>query len=580
MNALWDGLLRRQLASGTPAGAPPPDLQSAGPYRRWTLGVRTLVRLRYLRHREAVLRLCRRRLEYVLPAAEIDRRIAAGVALRDDAGTVRPARAGWTVLFRPWLAYPLAALALAGLVWVSLAHVEHARFRRLFADQLPQYADLRHQFRVVEAQRRLLPTAADPQPLDERRDALDAELTAQRRALLEPFARYPALARDARRLLTLFDDDDADGQRVVEAANTLNRGLYRHGLPFNLNVESYATGCRALAAGPLEQLSGVPDPSACVTRSLLTYRIEAVRAYRHRDDRHPVFFLRRLDRAAITEAVLGRVHIGDDRAQVLLGRVADYASGALQLLRQGRPENRLMPSGMYDVYGLEGIARRLHADTLRRLEAEPLIGLGSVAGRWWQDQRERFAALLTPAQHAGAAGAGGRDGNEPTTLERALERRQAAMIAFHEVQHLIDQKRGMTTPAWLPRTLAPVAAKLPAGDDTFLQHVAYELSAYLVQLAHTDLLAGPALNDLTQIALNPLNQGQPHFYAARILLAVLYDAGAGALTLPPRRADSLAEIARAYKALAQRPDALAGTIERVYPLLFDHPLERIETGRW
>ena len=82
--------------------------------------------------------------------------------------------------------------------------------------------------------------------------------------------------------------------------------------------------------------------------ALLSFTVEEARYFNDGNERHLALFTRRLDNLAISEDVLGRVHIGDNTAQVLLSNIAGASTDSLPAIRYGALQTKLMPQGMTD----------------------------------------------------------------------------------------------------------------------------------------------------------------------------------------------------------------------------------------
>ena len=305
----------------------------------------------------------------------------------------------------------------------------------------------------------------------------------------------------------------------------------------------------------IERLFGGSQGSgeACIVYVLLSFHVEEHRYYNAQRHNHLAFFTRRLDEFDIHDNILGKVHLGDNTAQILLSNIDASSADSTVAVNEGRLQNKLMPEGMADVYGLESIARRLQTRLLNVYTDELKNSWRWKISRAFDKLRKRETTVL-PAATA------------------KLQRRIADVTAFHEVQHLIDQFNDLQEPAWLPETLAQFGSSIPLTPQ-FQNHVLWELSAFFTHLASGEELQGILLNEFTAITLNPMLQDQPHYYSIRILLPILQAMHEGKLGLsPPEPALTLADVARNYKYLSQHTEQLDTIARDAYQMLFNEEL--------
>ena len=155
--------------------------------------------------------------------------------------------------------------------------------------------------------------------------------------------------------------------------------------------------------------------------------------------------------------------------------------------------------------------------------------------------------------------------------------RVADATAFHEVQHLIDQADEIQEPEWFGT--AVTAFGKATSNKKMREHILWELSAFFTHLAYAGELQGVILNDLTAIALDPMLQNQPHFYSVRIILPILHEQLEGEFSGEILPARTLAEVARAYKALATNAEQISNLAKEAYQRVFERPLPELDVTR-
>jgi len=545
-------MLRRQLSAGksghSSQASPVVDhdsdaYETASAYRRWAPGVRTLLRLRYLNIKSHVLERQRRLLKYDATSSEIKHSIVKELVAAGSSGRL------WTWIWKPFFFYTLLLIGLlftgAGIFYVWQTRSEML----VFKDALPRYSDAVY---VWKAERERDPESTLlPQ--------LAATVERQRAEILEFHRGQSAISTPLASLLDAVRTDATTARDMPTVVKAVNDALYEYELGFYISAVSEAVPCSWLPRERfMERLfgGGEPSPELCRIHGLLTFNVEEARYYLDNDNRHLTLFTRRLDELAIDEAVLGRVHIGDNTAQVLLGNIAGASAASLTAISNGSLQSKLMPQGMTDVYGLESLARRLQSNVI--------AGYVTEIERHWTN-RIRTVWLELTGQHSSPL----------ASAAQKLEERLADVTAFHEVQHLVDQSMPLPEPEWLQASLAVFGERIL--NDDFRKHVLWELSAFFTHLSNGKELQGVLLNEFTAITLNPMLQDQPHFYSVRLLLPILHQMAQEGRVTPPVPATTLADVARYYKVLAGRSEDLGELARTAYPQLFGVELPQLES---
>ena len=536
-----DQLLKKQLNQPSTASDSSADKHAtAKPYNRWMPGIRTVLRLRYLALKKAVLRENKKALKYEVGADEIQRQVA------EELGKNTKQHSIWPVLMRPFVMVPALLALTAGAVYLTVLLQNNALDKKVFKLDIPEYSDTVYLAKAAQS--------ADSN--SEKTQQLQAELKTQKQNIVDHFSEYPSVVEKLEPLLDAVQEKEFPPQDLFALVKQFNDELFVNRIPYYVSPTVETADCDHLPLTAfLERLFGGSQGTGelCIVYVLLTFNVEEHRYYNAQRHNHLAFFTRRLDGFDINNNILGKVHLGDNTAQILLGNIDATSANSTVAVEEGRLQNLLMPQGMPDVYGLESIARRLQTRLLNSYSDE-------LKDSWQWKLSRAFDKLKK---------------QEKTVLPAAtakLQRRIADVTAFHEVQHLIDQFNDLEEPPWLSETLAQVASNISMTPQ-FQNHVLWELSAFFTHLANGEELQGVLLNEFTAITLNPRLQDQPHYYSIRMLLPILQAMDEGTLgTTPPAPALTLADVARNYKYLSQQTDRLGSIARDAYQTLFGEEL--------
>ncbi len=528
--------------------------ETAKPYRRWMPGIRSFLRLRYLSAKKSVLIENKQQLRYDVSTDEIQNRVRSKLNAR---------RGIWPTLLSPWIVFPLILVLLAAAAYAVWHSHQSALDRAVFRNDIPAYSDSVYRIKATYA------SAADQEDTDrqkqleqnaEQQETQAAEL---KQKILDHFIKTPNVPEKLNALLNGIQEKDLEPQELYKLVKQVNDELFINRIPYYLSPMVETADCAHLPLTAfLGRLFGGNQGSGelCIVYALLTFHVDEFRYYDAEQQDHLAYFTRRLDHMQVNENVLGKVHLGDDSAQILLSNIDATSANSTIAVNDGQLQTRLMPDGMADVYGLESIARRLQTRVVDQYANELKQSWKWKFEKVWH-RLTRVESSLLPAATA------------------KLQRRVADITAFHEVQHLIDQFNDLQEPSWFNETLEKVAVNVPMSPQ-FSNHVLWELSAFFTHLAYADELKGILLNELAAITLDPLLRDQPHYYSIRILLPILHEMHQGSLgDTPPDPALSLSDVARSYKYLAQHIDSIDSVSRDAYQLLFNNKLPEISTAR-
>lgn len=548
--AIRDQLLQRQLEN--PANLDPINdpHETRKPYKRWVPGIRLLTQLRYLEAKKQVLTENKQALRYDVNAEEIQQRVKEKLSSR---------RGIWAALLRPVIMFPLLLALIAATAYGLWHNHQSAHDRYVFKIDVPAYSDAVYRFKASHSSGDTQTNEEILEQINQNIELQKEEVSALKEKILSHFKTTPGVTAELDNLLTAIQQKEIPPQDLYKLVKQVNDQLFVNRIPYYLSPMVETADCSHLPLSSfLSRLFGGAQGSGelCIVYALLSFHVDEFRYYNADEQNHLAFFTRRLDNLQINENVLGKVHLGDDSAQILLSNIDATSASSTVAVNDGQLQTKLMPQGMPDVYGLESIARRLQTRVVDQYATE--------LKQSWRWKFERIWNRLTQS-----------DSDLLPQATAKLQRRVADATAFHEVQHLIDQFNDIKEPPWFADTLAKVASNVPMTPD-FSNHVLWELSAFFTHIAYGEELKGVLLNEFTAITLNPMLQDQPHYYSIRLLLPILHEMHKGTLgTTPPDPALTLSDVARSYKYLAQHVDSIDTISREAYQRLFDRPLPDI-----
>ncbi len=550
--AIRDQLLQKQIQNSNQPQSPTDIHETPAPYKRWMPGIRSLLRLRYLNAKESVLIDNKQSLRYDVSTDEIQQQVQT--KLTAGSGI-------WPAVLRPAVVLPLFLLLLLAAafgLWQShLASIERA----VFKNDIPAYSDSVY---MLKASLVAADTQTNPEILEQINQNIEkqtAEVESLRNNVRDHFSESPGVVEKLTALLDAIKEKEIPPEELYKLVKLANDELFVNRVPYYISPMVETADCSHLPLSSfLTRLFGGGTQGSgerCVIYALLSFHVDEFRYYNNDSEDHLAFFTRRLDGLPLNENILGKVHLGDDSAQILLSNIDATSASSTVALSDGQVQTKLMPQGMPDVYGLESIARRLQSRVVDQYADE--------LQQSWKWKFEQVWSRLT--------------GSESSLLPHAtakLQRRVADATAFHEVQHLIDQFNDLQEPPWFNDLLTQVAGNTPITPQ-FSNHVLWELSAFFTHLAYGEELKGILLNEFAAITLNPLLRDQPHYYSIRMLFPILHQMNEGTLgSVPPDPALTLSDVARSYKYLAQHVDSIDQISRDAYEQLFATALPEIK----
>jgi hypothetical protein len=562
--SLLDRLLHKQLQAEFPAHTQRGDLsrnsqtntldwfETPAPYKSWVPGLSSLLRLHYLKVKRSVLIENKQSLRYDVSTAEIHRQIASRLDAKPGV---------WHIVLRSVILLPLLLLVLAVGAYALWQNHQASLERAVFKNDIPGYSDAVYRLKASKAAAGKQTNTDVLNQINQNIDQQSNEVESLKNRIVGHFIELPDVSARLTALLDAIQKKDLPPQELYQLVKQVNDELFVNDVPFYLSPMVEAADCAHLPSESfLTRLfggGGKGSGDTCVIYALLTYHVEEYRNYNSDDVDHLAYFTRRLDDLELYTNILGKVHLGDDSAQILLSNIDASSASSTVALNDGRLQAKLMPQGMPDVYGLESIARRLQARVVEQYADE--------ITQSWRWKLDTVWGRLT--------------GSQASVLPKAtarLQQRIADATAFHEVQHLIDQSNDLMEPVWFSESLEQLTINIPVTDQ-FRRGVLWELSAFFTHLAYGDELTGILLNEFAAITLNPRLQDQPHYYSIRMLLPMLHEMHLGTLgDTPPPPSLTLSDVARSYKYLAQNIDDIGQVSADAYQKLFGTELAEID----
>lgn len=528
-----------------------PDIhETAKPYRQWIPGLRSLLRLRYLGVKKSVLLENKQELRYDVETDEIQNRVRSKLGTQNGI---------WPLVFSPWLVVPLLLALIAAAAYGAWSYHQSALDRTVFKTDIPAYSDATYRLKATYAEAAGQTDPEKKKAIEKNASQQEAAASALKQKILDHFKDTPNVPDRLEALLDGIQQKELPPTELYKLVKVLNDELFINRIPYYISPMVETADCSHLPLTAfLGRLFGGAQGSGdvCIIYALLSFHVDEFRFYNAEEQDHLAFFTRRIDNLQINENVLGKVHLGDDSAQILLSNIDATSASSTVAVNDGQLQTKLMPQGMQDVYGLESIARRLQTRVVDQYATELQQSWKWKFEKVWH-RLNRVESSVLPAATA------------------KLQRRVADITAFHEVQHLIDQFNDLQKPTWFDETLDKVATNVSMTPQ-FREHVLWELSAFFTHLAYSDELRGILLNEFAAITLNPLLQDQPHYYSVRILLPILHEMHLGTLgSTPPDPALSLSDVARSYKYLAKHIDSIDDISRDAYLALFGTELPDI-----
>lgn len=369
LDALLLSSLRLRAGRGLPGPrlAEPDPCTAAGAYGSFTLPIRLLLALHYVQRKDEFL-------TRHPPRSQVDEQCFAERFMAQLESRVGGARR-W---LRPALLLPLRSLVpvtflvllvsalVAGAIWRTRMQTQRRQEERtlvqhllVFSEQLHRLERYRQNERFYGAMDALTPLmrggdkvkgelAAKLAKQEARRKKLDPE--AEKRELLQGFAKYPTVQKQMAQALAQVADDKAATDIIIERFAELNRSFATMSLPYYvvptvlggqcdsfLSIPNRMTALqvhtelqKAIAISPILQFLVPPEVMTLTSRKIcrstliLPYRVVDRLVYRGESGEYPVYGLRRLAEFPWRETTLGLTYHKGEGSQLHLDRIESY----------------------------------------------------------------------------------------------------------------------------------------------------------------------------------------------------------------------------------------------------------------
>ena len=229
--AIRDQLLKKLLRQAPPAPDPYKDpFETARPYRSWMPGIRTALRLRYLTHKEAILRENKQNLRYDVSADEMRYQVLDRLS-RKPTG-----RGVWAFLLQPFVAVPLLLLLTAGGIYSAIALQKSAQDKNVFRIDIPRHSDTVYQLKAEQSENPESGKAAE----------LQTELDGLQQNIIDHFDKLPVVQDKLSELLSAIQQKEFPPTELFNLSKTLNDELFVNGIPYYISPMIESAHCSHL----------------------------------------------------------------------------------------------------------------------------------------------------------------------------------------------------------------------------------------------------------------------------------------------------------------------------------------------
>jgi len=352
--SIRDQLLHKQLQKHRQNRSATDLHETPAPYKHWLPGLRSLLRLRYLKIKNAVLIENKQSLRYDVSTAEIHNRVQS--KLESKAGL-------WPALLRPVIMLPLFLLLIAATVYSLWLSHQASLERVVFKNDIPGYSDAVYRLKASKAAAGVQTNTEVLEQISQNIEKQNEEVESLKNGILSHFNETPGIPEKLNTLLDAIQEKEISPQDLYKLVKQVNDEFFINRIPYYLSPMVETADCAHLPLSSfLTRLfggGGQASGETCVIYALLSFHVDEFRYYNNDKEDHLAFFTRRLDGLQLNDNILGKVHLGDDSAQILLSNIDATSASSTEALNDGQLQTKLMPQGMPDVYGLESIARRL-----------------------------------------------------------------------------------------------------------------------------------------------------------------------------------------------------------------------------
>jgi len=583
------------------------DLEHPSFYSSWISPLRTLLAMRYLKHKSHVISAFTA--QGIYPVHRSDYMEALRERLQKKAWF------GWLkspeICFFPLANIVFYPAALAGLIvgsWLLHQWNINKNMELALADRMPYFSELLHRAQVTR----------QVQQFDLMKQYL-ANAENERDNIISLVPDKGAVRQQLLTSLNSMMNEDSTNSDIMIQFKNLNTELDKQKLPFYLSPKLFNVPCSSFAPNVdteqgdmirlLEKLFAGKKPNSnrpmCRTGIITAYHVTERRALNYVStqatletevsEELPLFHVTRADRVPAADGALGLTYKSQGVGSIILmDQIKRFAEQSVlpALTFQGR--SYIIPYWLQGYYDIEESITKNYKSDLAELFSTPesLRLLREAAKELLQDQKHLASSRMqqtlqrsTPGDQSSQGVLGGSldaisdmmasGGEKPKPAREAANVEIETLIdsllpsiEYHEAYHQIVKDK-WAQPAWVATLLGEQSEQ---GKEASLE----ELGAYLTQLVYTDTGHKVWLTKLLLFSLNSMTKDQPEYYASSLIFSAMRDLYL-MRDIKPNVELSVDEKVEIYKALSTYgPLDLNQLAQRAFVELFERPVVRLE----
>ncbi len=616
-------LVNKNVESNTLDAMQADSLERPDFYSPWISPLRSLLAMRYLKHKTHILKSFTDQGIYPVRRPDFIQALQERLEKKAWFAWVKKPEY-WFFPLSSIIFYPVLLAALIYGSWQFHQWHLNKNMEQALADRMPYYSELLHRAQV----------ARQLQRLDLMEKFLD-EAKKERDTIISLVPDKGFVHQKIRVALDSMLNDDATNNHVMVQFKKLNTELDLQKLPFYLSPKLFNVLCSSLAPGQnteksdmvrlmekmLEGKKPTSDKPMCRTGIITVYNVNKRRALDYKkilttaeaesqntgvskpakvaaaseDEELPLFHVTRADRVPAADGALGLTFKSQGIGSIILmDQIKRFAEQSVlpALTFQGR--SFIIPYWLQGYYDIEESITKNYKSELAELFSKPesLTLLRNAAKEMLLDQKHLAASRMqqtlqrsTPGNQPAQGVLGGsldaissmmtldskdaKPAQEAAKVEiEALIESLIPSIEFHEAYHQIV-KDDWPQPAWVPVQFEKLSER---GIEASME----ELGAYLTQLVYTDNGHKVWLTKLLLFSLNSMTKDQPEYYASSIIFSAMRDLYL-MRDIEPNFNLSADEKVEIYKALSTYgPLDVNQLAQRAFEELFERPVVRLE----
>ncbi|MGB1310734.1 MAG: hypothetical protein ACPG47_05955 [Leucothrix sp.] len=594
------------------------DFEQPNFYSSWIAPLRSLLAMRYLKHKTAVLKAFTE--QGVYPVHKADYVQALTERLKQKAWF------GWLknpeYCFAPFtsiLFYPAVVAALLFGSWQLQQWYIAKNMEQALADRMPFYSELLHRAQVSQQ--------------NQRADLMEkflAQAEQERDTIIRLVPDKGEVHEKLRLAMDSMGNEALSNAEIMIFFKKLNAEMDEQRLPYYMSPKLFNVLCNNFAPSQdaqkvdmittLQRLFEGQQPNSnkpmCRTGIITVYKVTDRRALDFQlttnldvqnpdsptskitsnatAEELPLFHVTRADRVPAADGALGLTFKNQGIGSIiLLDQIKRFAEQSVlpALTFQGR--SFIIPYWLQGYYDIEESITKNYKSDLAELFSSPdsLQLLRAAAKEMLLDQKHLSASRMQqtlqrsmPAEQATGVLGGSLDALSTmmATKDKATKPAQAAAqaeidalmqsllpsIEYHEAYHQIIKDK-WPVPKWVPSQFEHLSEK---GIEASLE----ELGAYLTQLVYTDTGHKIWLTKLLLFSINSMTQDQPEYYASSLIFSAMRDLYLKR-DVEANHELTVDEKVEIYKALSTySPLDLNQLAQKAFEELFERPVVRLQ----